>query len=40
MLRRLTQANAANDAEGLREVSRLIGTIKSGWDQIPESMRG
>ncbi len=40
MLRRLTQANAANDPEGLREVARLVNTLKSGWEQIPESMRG
>jgi len=32
--RRLTQANADNDAEALREVMRLIQTVKSGWDEI------
>jgi flagellar protein FliS len=40
MLRRLTQANGMNDPEGLREVARLITTIKSGWEQIPESLHG
>lgn len=33
-LRRMTQANALNDADALAEVSRLVMTIKSGWDQI------
>jgi flagellar protein FliS len=33
-LRRLAQGNASNDAEALREVVRLLGTIKSGWDAI------
>ncbi|MDB5970202.1 MAG: flagellar biosynthesis protein FliS [Hydrocarboniphaga sp.] len=33
-LRRMTQANAANDADALAEVSGLIMTVKSGWDQI------
>lgn len=40
MLRRLVHANGTNDPEALREVSRLVGTIKSGWEQIPESLRG
>lgn len=34
MLRRMTQANASNDADALAEVSSLVMTIKSGWDQI------
>jgi len=33
-LRRLMQANAGQDADGIREVSRLLMTVKSGWDQI------
>lgn len=33
-LRRMTQANATNDADMLAEVSRLVMTVKSGWDQI------
>jgi hypothetical protein len=39
MLRRPTQANAAKDPERLREASRLIDTVESGGEQIPESMR-
>lgn len=34
MLRRMTQANAVNDADALAEVSGLMMTVKSGWDQI------
>jgi flagellar protein FliS len=34
MLRRMTLANATNDADVLAEVSRLVMTLKSGWDQI------
>jgi flagellar protein FliS len=34
MLNRLTQANAANDAVGIAEVTRLVATIKKGWDQL------
>jgi flagellar protein FliS len=34
MLRRMTLANASNDADVLAEVSRLVITLKSGWDQI------
>ena len=33
-IRRMAQANAANDADGLAEVSQLVTTVKSGWDQI------
>jgi flagellar protein FliS len=33
-MRRLMQANAASDAEALREVSRLLRTVKSGWDEM------
>lgn len=39
MLRRMTQANAQNDVETLIEVSRLVNTIKSGWDQIGPDAR-
>jgi flagellar secretion chaperone FliS len=34
MLRRLTLANATNDAGIVDEVSGLVSTIKHGWDQI------
>ena len=34
MLRRLTLANATNDAAIVCEVAGLVGTIKQGWDQI------
>ena len=34
MLRRLTLANATNDAGIVAEVSSLVSTIKRGWDQI------
>ena len=34
MLRRLTLANATNDASIVAEVSSLVSTIKRGWDQI------
>lgn len=39
MLRRMTQANASNDADALAEVSGLIMTIKSGWDQIDPALQ-
>lgn len=32
--RRLAQANADNDADAVREVMRLVQTVKSGWDEI------
>ncbi len=34
MLRRLTAANVANDASIVDEVTRLVKTVKHGWDQI------
>ena len=34
MLRRLTLANAVNDAGIVAEVSGLVNTIKFGWDKI------
>ena len=34
MLRRLTIANVTNDVGIVAEVSRLVETIKQGWDQI------
>jgi len=34
MLRRLTLANAVNDAGIVAEVSGLVNTIKIGWDKI------
>ncbi|MGX9461075.1 flagellar export chaperone FliS [Shewanella sp. A14] len=38
MLRRLSEANVANDEEILEEVSVLLKTIKEGWDSIPQDM--
>ncbi|AZG72658.1 MULTISPECIES: flagellar export chaperone FliS [Shewanella] len=38
MLRRLSEANVANDVEMLEEVSALLRTIKEGWDSIPQDM--
>ncbi|ABI71030.1 flagellar export chaperone FliS [Shewanella frigidimarina] len=38
MLRRLSEANVANDIEMLEEVSALVRTIKEGWDTIPQDM--
>jgi len=40
MLRRLTEANIANDVDMLDEVSALLRTIKEGWDAIPQDMHG
>lgn len=37
MLARLTLANVANDATIVAEVSRLIQTVKTGWDQIVDT---
>jgi flagellar protein FliS len=34
MLNRLTVANVTNDARIVAEVSLLVRTVKSGWDQI------
>jgi flagellar protein FliS len=34
MTRRLVEANLKNDALILEEVLNLLGTIKSGWDEI------
>jgi flagellar protein FliS len=36
ILRRLSEANVANDVEMLDEVSALLRTIKEGWDAIPQ----
>jgi len=37
-LRHITLANARNDANALAEVSRIMITLKSGWDEIgPEA---
>ncbi|MCL1057831.1 flagellar export chaperone FliS [Shewanella gelidimarina] len=35
MLRRITEANANNDAKALDDVSDILRTIKEGWDAIP-----
>ena len=37
MLARLTLANVANDAKIVAEVSGLIQTVKTGWDQIVDT---
>ncbi|QXG36334.1 flagellar export chaperone FliS [Pseudomonas viridiflava] len=34
MMRRLTEANARNDAKILDEVADLLNTVKEGWDVI------
>lgn len=39
MLGRLTTANASNDAAIVQEVSSLVRTIKTGWDQVVEKSR-
>jgi flagellar protein FliS len=39
MLERLTQANIANDARIVAEVTSLVRKVKSGWDQIVTDMR-
>jgi flagellar protein FliS len=36
---RLTQANARNDVAGFEEVTRIMRTIKDGWDGIGEEAR-
>jgi flagellar protein FliS len=36
MQRRLLEAHAQNQAEGLSEVADLLRTVKSGWDGIAE----
>lgn len=36
MVRRLMETNISNDIEGLNEVARLLATVKSGWDAIPD----
>lgn len=39
MQQRLLEANIKNDLSLLDEVSRLMGTIKSGWEEIPPELR-
>lgn len=34
MLTRLVDANAQNDAAGIREVAELLEPIRSAWDEI------
>ena len=36
---RLAEANVSNDLDKLDEVGRLMGEIKSAWEQIPQSDR-
>jgi flagellar protein FliS len=40
MERRLVEANASNSEEMLDEVSSLLVTIKSAWQEIPAEMHG
>lgn len=40
MLRRLPQANAADDVVTIDEVSGLLRDIKSAWDAIPQGRPG
>lgn len=40
MERRLVEANASNSEEMLDEVSNLLITIKSAWEEIPADMQG
>ncbi len=37
---RLTRANLSNDAEILDEVAGILTEIKSGWDQLEDSLNG
>jgi len=39
MVGRLSRANVKNDADGVKEVSRLMSEIKSGWEAIPDDKR-
>ena len=39
MEERLFIANANNDHSGIDEVAKLVITVKSGWDNIPEQER-
>ena len=39
MNRRLMEANTSNNSELLDEVSKLMSTIKEGWDGIPVSIQ-
>lgn len=38
MLRRLVEANARQDVEGLQEVARLLKTLISGWEGARENL--
>lgn len=39
MVGRLSRANVQNDAEAVREVSKLMSELKAGWEAIPENQR-
>lgn len=39
MTRRLTEANLRNDPRILDEVAGLMAEIKTGWDNIPDSVK-
>lgn len=39
MQRRLVEANASNDPEGLEECASLMREIKSAWDAIPPELQ-
>ena len=40
MERRLAEANANSDSEIVAEVASLVKQIKTGWDAIPDELRG
>jgi flagellar protein FliS len=35
LTRRLVEANVSNDRAALEEAHRLVGTLKSAWDEVP-----
>lgn len=39
MMRRLYEASKKNSPEIINEVAKLLGNIKSAWDQIPQEIR-
>lgn len=40
MYNRLIDANTSNETQPLTEVSSLMAQIKSGWDAMPEDIKG
>lgn len=39
MIRRLLRANMENNTDLLEEVSSLLSTIKSAWDEVPQKLQ-